>query len=195
MSMRKVTSLTASLSFILMVITSIVLYIVPPFSWVLDFNTALNDAGARKSGEPPYGHAELSSLETFAKKVGIDTTVAQQRMEKAGYQVPAGAQTLKALASANSTTPKALYQGMQMDSPVSSDPKGLPDALPPGTGRLTLAEICSRYGLNIPTFLAELETKNISAEETDSLREIAQRPGMGAADLYGFIRFTVNAAQ
>lgn len=45
------------------------LFTVPPFSWVLDVNTAIKDAGAEKYGEPPYGHAELSSLNTFAKSV------------------------------------------------------------------------------------------------------------------------------
>jgi hypothetical protein len=164
------------------------LFAVPPFSWVLDFNTALKDAGAEKYGEPPYGHAELSSLKTFAKKMDIDAAAARQRLEAAGFQVTGEDQTLQAMAAINRTTPKALYEVMQGESESTPRKKGLPDTAPPGTGRLTLAEICEAYGLNSQTLIAGLEAKNITARATDSLRDIADRHGMGPMDLYGTIK-------
>ena len=45
---------------------------VTPFSSILALSESIKDAAAQKYGEPPYGHAELSSLKTFAKKMGID---------------------------------------------------------------------------------------------------------------------------
>ena len=42
-------------------------FLFPPFSWVMGLNDHFKDAGAEKYGEPPYGHAELSSLQTFTK--------------------------------------------------------------------------------------------------------------------------------
>ena len=44
-------------------------FLVPPFGWVMALNDNFKDAGAEKYGEPPYGHAELSSLITFSKKL------------------------------------------------------------------------------------------------------------------------------
>ena len=164
------------------------LILVPPFSWVLDFNTVLKDAGAEKYGEPPYGHAELSSLNTFAKKMGIDAGAARQRLENEGFQVAGGDQTLQAMASINSTTPKALYEAMQGAAESTSPKKGLPDTAAPGTGQLTIAEICTTYGLDSQMLLSALETKNISATTTDSLRNIAERHGMGSVDLYETIK-------
>lgn len=165
------------------------LFMVPPFSWVLDLNAALKDSGAAKYGEPPYGHAELSSLSIFAKKVAIDPQDAIDRLRKAGMQVTDGRQTLKALATINQTTPKALYALMSAgEVEPAAGPQRLPDSPPPGTGRLSLAELCRTYGLDVPAVLAALKTRNISAGADDSLREIAARHGMGPADLYEAIR-------
>ncbi|WP_319406313.1 DUF4405 domain-containing protein [uncultured Desulfosarcina sp.] len=171
------------------------LFAVPPFSWVLDFNTALKDAGAEKYGEPPYGHAELSSLNSFAKKMDIDAAAARQRLEAAGFQVTGGDQTLQAMAAINGTTPKVLYAVMQGGPESTPRKKGLPDTAPPGTGRLTLAEICDTYGLDSQTLIASLETKNIRATVTDSLRDIADRHGMGPTDLYATIKSVASPMQ
>lgn len=164
------------------------LFMAPPFSWVLDWNTSLKDAGAKKYGEPPYGHAELSSLDTFSKKMGIDTAVAKGRLAKAGYEVAGGDQTLQTIASINATTPKALYEAMKGYTGATPGREGLPETAPPGTGRLTLAEICTTYRLDAAELLAALKTKNISATATDSMRDIAQRHGMGPADLYEVVK-------
>ena len=171
------------------------LFAVPPFSWVLDFNTALKEAGAEKYGEPPYGHAELSSLNTFAKKMDIDAEAARQRLEAAGFQVTGGDQTLQAMAAINRTTPKALYEVMQGGPESTPRQKGLPDIAPPGTGRLTLAEICDAYGLDSQALIAGLKTKNIAATATDSLRDIADRHAMGPMDLYGTIKSVASQIQ
>ena len=167
----------------------------PPFSWVLEFNTALKDAGAEKYGEPPYGHAELSSLETFAKKVGIDPNVAQQRLEVAGFRMAGKEQTLQALAVANRSTPKAIYDAMLASGQETTLAGELPPNPPPGTGRLTLAEICSQYGLDASTLLAALQAHNITATASTPLRDIAEQHGMGPTDVYEIIRTVVNAPQ
>jgi hypothetical protein len=165
------------------------LFPVPSFSWVLDFNTALKDAGSEKYGEPPYGHAELSSLNTFAKKMDIDAVAARQRLEAAGFEVAGGDQTLQAIAALNATTPKALYEAMKGETGSAVPVKtGLPDTAPPGTGRMTLAEICATYGLDVQALMAALKTKNISAAASESLRDIADRHGMGPTDLYEVVK-------
>jgi hypothetical protein len=54
----------------------------PPFSWVMALNDHFKDSGASKYGEPPYGHAELSSLKTFAKKMNLDLNKSMDFVER-----------------------------------------------------------------------------------------------------------------
>jgi hypothetical protein len=165
------------------------IFVVPPFSWVLDLNTAFKDSGARKYGEPPYGHAELSTLDAFSKKMAIEAKAARERLQAAGFQVTDGKQTLKDLALINQTTPKALYDAMATDEKRTSTGKqALPETPPPGTGRLSLADICNTYGLDPQLLVAALKTKNVSAEASETLRDIAGHHGMGAKDLYEVVR-------
>lgn len=168
------------------------LLMLPPFSWVINVNASLKEAGAKKYGEPPYGHAELSSLGNFTQKVGIDTVAARQRLETAGFKVTGGDQTLKAMAAINHTTPKALYAEMQKVDAEAPGRKKMPDTPPPGAGRMNLAEICAIYSLEPQEPLAALKAKKITATTTDSLRDIAQRHGMGPVDRYEIIKSTAN---
>ena len=39
----------------------------PPFATILVIQDGIKDAAAEKYGEPPYGHAELSTLRIFAR--------------------------------------------------------------------------------------------------------------------------------
>lgn len=47
-------------------------YEVPPMSTVINFGESIKDKASEKYGEPPYGHAELSSLKLFSKKQDMD---------------------------------------------------------------------------------------------------------------------------
>jgi hypothetical protein len=59
---------------------------VPPMSTVIDFGESFKDAAAEKYGEPPYGHAELSSLKVFVKKMNLEKCFVEQCP---GYPRPA----------------------------------------------------------------------------------------------------------
>ena len=161
----------------------------PPFSWVLSLNSTLKDAGAAKYGEPPYGHAELSTLENFARKVDIDPQAALMRLKAAGFKAVDGSQTLKVMAAANGVTPKALYVAMTAGETMAGSAAGvLPATPPPGTGRLRLADLCRTYGIDPQRLLAALKARNITADAAESLRDIAGRHGMGPQDLYAIVK-------
>lgn len=165
------------------------LFMVPPFSWVLDLNTTFKDAGSRKYGEPPYGHAELSTLTSFAKKVDIDAQAAIKQLQDAGFQVRDGKQTLKDLAILNHTTPKAIFDAMRKgDARSQSSGQTMPDSPPPGTGRLTIAELGDTYHLDVTLLLKALESNNIGADPLEPLRDIAERHGVDPRELYETIR-------
>ncbi len=194
---RRMKIFTPSFTLALLICTATVvgtLFVVPPFSWVLDLNTAFKDSGARKYGEPPYGHAELSTLQSFAKKVDMDGEAAVKRLQEAGFQVNDGKQTLKELATLNQTTPKALFDAMAADKKrPGTGTQGLPESPPPGTGRLSIQDLCDTYGVDTQTLLAALKAKGINADPSEPLRDIAGRHDMDTRDLYEAIQSTVAA--
>jgi membrane protease YdiL (CAAX protease family) len=84
----------------------------PPVSWIQDLNQYVKDRGTATYGEPPFGHAELSSLAKFTNRMGLDLTISIERLQEAGYGVAGPGQTLQELAEENKTTPQALYETM-----------------------------------------------------------------------------------
>lgn len=160
---------------------------VPPFVWVLDINTYLKDSAARKYGEPPYGHAELSTLKTFVAKMGFNPKECTDRLKKAGVRVENNRQTLAEIAGRNNMTPQQVYLAMK-PATESGKAKRMPDNPPPGIGRRSLADICQEYSLNIPAVLRELAENNISATAEMSIRKIAGQNSTGPADIYEAIK-------
>jgi hypothetical protein len=70
-------------------------FLVPPFNWVMTLNDYFKDSAVEKYGEPPYGHAELSSLKTFCNKMNLDLVQSIQLLNDAGYTVDNGDVTLE----------------------------------------------------------------------------------------------------
>jgi hypothetical protein len=159
----------------------------PPLSGVQALNGAFKSAGAEKYGEPPYGHAEQSTLRTFAKKTGLDLQDAVQRLRKSGFTGIAPDRPLAELAADNRTSPQRLYEAMQPPSTANA-PATLPETPPPGTGNLTLVDLCRRYEMDVEAVVAGLGERNIAAAEGQTLKEIAAAAGMGSAEVYEAVR-------
>ena len=47
---------------------------------------AIKDYQARKYGEPPFGHAETSSLKQFSAFLGLDSDLILQKMREADFK-------------------------------------------------------------------------------------------------------------
>ncbi len=151
------------------------LLLAPPFSTILHVGHGFKERAAVKYGEPPYGHAELSTLTLFAKRTGIDLAAAKQSMAGKGIRFTGENQTLLAIAQANGLTPRAIYEAMQQGA--AKQTKAAP-AFPsepfPGMGRMLLADLCSQYALDQQRILAALAAKGIQADPAKSLKEIAE---------------------
>lgn len=167
-------------------------FAVPPFSYILSLNDYFKDNGAEKYGEPPYGHAELSSLKTFAKKMNLDLEKSMELLTKAGYVVDDSEITLEALGRQHGVPPQAVYKIIK---PASMAEKGseekaalLPGAPPPGTGNLTLADFCTQFNLNMKQVIRELKKQGVTASEAQTLKQIAADNNTGPIDLYERIK-------
>jgi hypothetical protein len=167
---------------------------VPPFQWVLDLNGYIKDAAAVKYGEPPYGHAELSALKTFAKKQGLDLKESMASLKSAGMKFDSEKQTLKDIARQNNVSPQQVYIAMK---PVESVSKttSLPDSPPPGFGKRNLADICQEYQLNVKAVVRGLAEKNIKTDTDMTIKSIAEAHSVGPMDVFEAIKEITTSSQ
>lgn len=148
---------------------------IPPMSSVINLGESIKDSAAEKYGEPPYGHAELSSLKLFSKKQDLDLDQAVELLKKAGIQFKDGNETLAAIASVNRLSPQDIYNIIKPAAGSSgADDKGnFPDSPMPGFGNMTLGAICSQYNLMCPVIRRGLEEKGVKADAEMTIKEIA----------------------
>ena len=148
---------------------------VPPLSTILDFGSSFKEAAAIKYGEPPYGHAELSSLKTLSRRTGLDLDKIKMEISSAGLKYDGDEQTVLEIAKINDLTPKEVWLVMQKAKPaeVMEEKKSFPNEPFPGFGRQTLQDICGSYGLESKQVALALEEKGIIVDVGKTLKEIA----------------------
>ena len=186
------TSFNVALIVILVVSIGTLLH-VPPMSTIIDFGETLKERASEKYGEPPYGHAELSSLRLFARRTDMDLDKALALLRQASITVQGPDQTILEIAQANQTTPKAIFDIMKKAiRPEQS--VGLPDAPPPGFGRQTLEEICLQYGINPKMLLQRLASKKIRVTPEMTLKEAAAINNLDPHALYEILQQSVGPA-
>lgn len=148
---------------------------IPPFSSILDFGSSFKDAAADKYGEPPYGHAELSSLKMFSKRTGLDLEEMKKQLTAANVTFADDEQTLLEIAKTNNTTPKIIYEHMKKPQPQlqAGETPPFPDAPFPGLGRKILKDLCNTYDLDLAAVMNAFTAKGIAADPDKSLKQIA----------------------
>jgi hypothetical protein len=158
-------------------------YEIPPVYSVISFSDSIKDTAAEKYGEPPYGHAELSSLKSFTKKVDIDLTNAKELLSKAGVVITGDNQTIGEIAAGNNLSPKEVHAIMVAAQNNDAVNAAFPEEPFPGFGRKVLADICKKYNIDITTTIERLARENITAEADQTIKEIASSADM---DPYAF---------
>ncbi len=170
---------------------------IPPMSTILDFSASFKDAGARKYGEPPYGHAELSSLKMFAKRTGLDLETIKASLETSNMVFQSDRQTLLEIAKANNCTPRDVYAAMQPPDVKPSDGNipPFPDVPFSGIGKTILKELCERHGLDSGKIISGLADKNIKANPENTIRQIAEDNGMEPQQFFEILHEVVVSIQ
>jgi predicted DNA-binding protein YlxM (UPF0122 family) len=168
------------------------LFMVPPFSWVMALNEHFKDSASVKYGEPPYGHAELSSLKSFTEKMRLDLDKSEELLKQAGYPVENSAASLQTIANRYKVAPQQLYDKIKVAA-IAPDPRkgnkaALPESPPPGTGTLKLADLCTQYDLSIQLVIRELKEKGITVSADSTLKEIAAQNKKSPVEVYDLIR-------
>ncbi len=172
---------------------------VAPMSTVLNIGSGFKDAGSAKYGEPPYGHAELSSLKMFTKKEGLDLEKSMKLLEKAGLVVGSEKDTIKVIAKQNKMTPKEVYNVIKPakseKSPTTGSGVHFPASPKPGLGKKTLESLCEEYGLKFHKIEVALAALGIEATRTQTMKEIGAAAGKEPAEVYEAIYEIVNSGK
>ncbi len=167
-------------------------FMLPPLSFVIKLGDAITERADIKYGEPPYGHAELSSLKIFSTRVNLDLPKVKQLLNNAGILIENDKQAIGEIARKNNLTSKELYDIMK---PAAIDRENLirfPDQPPPGFGRRTLVDVCAEYDLHLPHILSALKNRGIPAEPENTIKEIAEQNNLEAMTIFEIVHEAVH---
>lgn len=110
------------------------LYDIPPMQQLISWNTSIKNYQATKYGEPPFGHAEISTLRQFCAFLGMDADAVLTAMKAAGFKGdPQPDKTVWNIAAANGMTSQQLYEFMIKITGMPDRPTGR--SMPPGNGK------------------------------------------------------------
>lgn len=158
--------------------------LLPPFNYVIDLGAALKDSWIiEKAYDPPFGHAEESSLKTFCSRMNIDVKQAEAALREAGIEFEGPSQTLAEIAAANGISAMDLYaifEGRQQavepeDSVAFTEEEIERRFTGVGMGKETLATAAQRIGVDLDYARAKLAARGIELGEDEKLRDAAAR--------------------
>lgn len=163
---------------------------IPPMSTILNISEGFKTRASQKYGEPPYGHAETSSLKLFTRREGIDLPKSMELLKAAGINFTDEKQTIKDIANQNMKSPQQIYEVIKAAA-VKTEIKGVSEganaflnAPKSGWGKRKVGDICSEYNLDLEQILKGFKEKNIQAEADNTLKQIAEASGMSPLDVY-----------
>ena len=125
----------------------------------------------------------------------LDLAESLELLAKAGYNVEDGNMTLATIAGRYNIPPQMVYETMKpakIATAKKSDSKGMPESPPPGTGKLTLADFCTQFNLNMKLVVRELKRQGIEASEELTLKDIAAQNKTSPTDVYERIKNIVQ---
>ncbi|MBM9537915.1 DUF4405 domain-containing protein [Desulfobulbus alkaliphilus] len=180
---------------IALAVTSLIIVLtyfqVPPVSYILDLSAYFKRSAAETYGEPPYGHAEKSSLQMLTRREGIELDQALALLDEHGVRGATGSATVLAIARDNRMTPQAIYN-IILPAKVQlsvNDTAAAPPIEPPpsGLGRKTLEQLCSEMQLDCPAIIAALSARGISSAPGNTIRQIAEANNKRPTEIYELI--------
>lgn len=165
---------------------------VPPASWVFDLNETVKSSWVtEREYEPPYGHAEESSLRFLARRTNIDLEKALGALRDNGIKFDGEGDTLKKMALRNGATPLNLYmliKDFEKHPALPKEDEYTAQAVEElfegtGIGRKTLAEIITSTGIGKKVAFGRLAEAGVSSKDEETLRQIADRHDLTPIDI------------
>lgn len=157
----------------------------PPLVYVTDLGETIKNSWVTSPElEPPFGHAELVTLQTFCKKQRIPLDQAMLELRNAGFTVNSPKSTLVEIAESKQTSGMGVYV-------VIKKLEAKPEAMKPGgtwtaetveetfsgtgLGNKTIGRIIKEMELNPSKVYQRLKTIDIEAADDDKLKTLAEK--------------------
>ena len=164
------------------------LYAIQPLKQILVWKDDIKKIQVEKYGNPPYGHAEQSTLETFCGFLRLDTDMVIKNLQQQLTGNIGRETTILEIAQNNKMTPQALYQLIQTSSSDGKTPS-LPSTPPEGTGSMTLSSFCEKNMISCETVLKNIKEQGLSVQSKEqTFKEIATQNNIVPAKVYEIIR-------
>ncbi len=162
------------------------LFMVPPFGTLINIKAGIEQRWSEKLGEPPYGHAEESSLKLLTKRMDIDLNIAMQKLKKKEIKIENENESIIAIASNNHLTPQKIYDAIKSEAQNSGPNKRTVNhtGIPARLGRKTLKELSDEGNIDLNKTFNFLKSKDIQATSDMTMRELANNLGISPFDLY-----------
>lgn len=158
---------------------------IPPLSYIQTLGEGIKELSEIKYGSPPYGHAEMSSLELYCSRTETDVEQAKQLLVDAGITFTGKDQSIGDIATANNVTPQDIAKIITPNKTVVSSLGGF------GTGKrmgqMTLAEISTTTGLPLAELQNKLEQAGFGTNPEKTLKEIAGAKGTHPSQLVSML--------
>ncbi len=181
----------------------------PPFNLLLDLSDYLKSSWIKSPDyEPPYGHAELLSLEEFSKRRNIDLQQAILVLNEKNIKIASTKESLGVIAKNNEISPKQVYEILKplegktstveiktvetkakekVDKERTSQKWTRDEIIKEfegkGLGRKTIKQICEENRVDVQKAMKKLKNKGIDANEKDSLKTIAEKNNTSPIEL------------
>lgn len=169
------------------------IYSLPPMNYVLQLGEYFTDTANEKYGEPPYGHAELSSLKMFCRKVNIDLGRAMSLLKTAGVKIKGADEPIGEMAKKNNLTPQQLYDIIKPASVSQADSDIVfPENPSPSFGKKTIKEICQIYELSLTDVMGKIKEEGLNAQAEDTVKEIGTNNNSNPMVIFEIIKEIAN---
>ena len=150
---------------------------VPPFSTFLEFGDGIKESWAKKSDEPPYGHAEESTLKDFSQKTGYALKDVQRVLKEHNISAK-DSQTLEDIARVEQKPAKYIFSLIQNSLGASTSKNQIS-----GLGRKTFTQVAQEINIDVEYFLTKLEAMGIKAEKDDKFKSTIEKQGFDVREV------------
>lgn len=193
----------------------------PPFNLIIDLSEFLKSTWIKNPDyEPPFGHAELLSLEDFSNRRNIDLQQAVMALKQKNVKFESVRESLGLIAKKNGLSPMQIYEILkplegktlsfetrskenivankttrQVQNPKWTKEEIISEFEGKGIGRKTLKQICEENKLDVSVIIRKLKNNGINAKDKDTMREIAEKNGTNPIDILIQILMEENKPQ
>lgn len=165
---------------------------VPPLNYLLDFNEFIKEAWiVADDYEPPFGHAEMLSLKSFAKKMEINLASATGELKAHGVHFESVEETLEDIAKNNSISPMDLYLLIKKFEPVPEPAASkvyTPEMIEvelagTGFGNKSFGAVCEKLGIDSLTAVQRLKAAGMEVSWDKTIKAAAEDNGLTPIEL------------